>query len=408
MAGKYENPKGGLNSAGRQKFGVKKGVTNYSSASEETKKRWVRWALRFTKTPRPLSKPNGEPTRYALMFNAWGEPVPKSASAVRAVHAKAVSRAKTLKMGQYATSEKAARDEDDVWDDAWLAEMEAELAETVLEIRDRLMPPAMSFEMSPTTPVLVPPRSEQPPVMITEGRDRLTLTAPVTELLQSEQAAGLGKEMAQRLYVKLRGRFVEAEKANGNGAYWSALDLEVGLPTVAFGPLNWLHDERKVVGVLSSATLVQREMAAQSGLGPHINAEATMWRWLYPQETRVVERAAEDKKLWYSMECVSPVVECAGTHGCGAQMPYLDALRREGAACSHVVNREAVRRFVDPIFQGGAIIVPPVTPGWASADLTVVREAASALESSPALSADLTDEEASQMVQQVLDFARRA
>lgn len=280
---------------------------------------------------------------------------------------------------------------------------------SILDLRDRLMPVLPAPKPSgavPTTPVVVPPRVEQPPVIVVEGNDRITLSAPVTELLASEQA-GLGKAMAERLYVKLRGRFVEAEKANGNGAYWSAADLEVGLPTVAYGPLNWLHDEKKVVGVLSDAAFVGREVAAQSGIGPHITADATMWRWLYPVETRIVERAADEKKLWYSMECVSPEVECAGTHGCGTKMPYLDALRREGAACSHVKNREAVRRFVDPIFQGGAIIVPPVTPGWASADLSVVREAASALESTPWLSSGLEDAEAQAMVQQVLEFARR-
>lgn len=281
---------------------------------------------------------------------------------------------------------------------------------SILDLRDRLMPklPTAAVEQTPpTTDVVVAPRSEQPPLIVTEGKDRLTLTAPVTELLQSELAAGLGKEMAQRLYMKLRGRFVEAEKANGNGAYWSAADLEVGLPTVAYGPLNWLHDERKVVGVLSDARFVGREAAAHQGIGPHINADATLWRWLYPMEARIVERAAEEKKLWYSMECVSPEVECAGTHGCGTKMPYLDALRREGAACSHVKNREAVRRFVDPIFQGGAIIVPPVTPGWVSADLSVVREAAAALEDDSQLSRGLEDAEAQAMVQQVLEFARR-
>jgi len=274
---------------------------------------------------------------------------------------------------------------------------------SILDLRDRLMP---KLPYTPPT-VTVLPQVEQSPCIVTEGNDRITLTAPVTELLQSEQAAGLGKQMAERLYMKLRGRFVEAEKANGNGAYWSAADLEVGLPTVAYGPLNWLHEEKKVVGVLSDAAFVGREMAAASGIGPHITADATLWRWLYPVEARIVERAADESKLWYSMECVSPEVECAGTHGCGTKMPYLDALRREGAACTHIRNREAVRRFVDPIFQGGAIIVPPVTPGWASADLTVVREAAAALEGDALLSKGLEDAEAQAMVQQVLEYARR-
>lgn len=100
-----KNPRGGLSAKGRKKFGVKKGVTGYSSSGDEGKRRWVRWALRFTKTPQPLKKPDGSPTRYALMFRAWGEPVPTTAAAVRAVHAKALARRKQLKMGQDAAAE---------------------------------------------------------------------------------------------------------------------------------------------------------------------------------------------------------------------------------------------------------------------------------------------------------------
>jgi hypothetical protein len=271
---------------------------------------------------------------------------------------------------------------------------------SVLDLRERLMP------RIPTTPVVssgaVVAADNVTPTLIVEGADRITITSPAEQL--TAETAG---SMAQQLFLKLRGRFVEAEKANGNGAYWSAADLEFGLPTVTHGPLNWLHEERKVVGVLSDARFVGREQAAGSGVGPHISADATMWRWLYPQETRVVERAADERKLWYSMECVSPEVACVGEHGCGTTMPYLDALRREGAACEHVRSRTATRRFVDPIFQGGAIIVPPVTPGWASADLTVVREAAAALERDDRIGSGLRDEDAHVMVQQVLEWARR-
>lgn len=99
----YKNPKGGLTPAGRafykrtQGSDLKPGVMNYSTASPADKKRWVAWALRFTKTVPPLQKPNGEPTRYALMFHAWGEPVPTSVEAVRVVHSKALARSERLK-----------------------------------------------------------------------------------------------------------------------------------------------------------------------------------------------------------------------------------------------------------------------------------------------------------------------
>lgn len=92
-----KNPRGGLSAAGRKKFGVKAGVKNYASASRKDKGRWVSWAMRFTGTPKPVKDKNGQPTRYALMFRAWGEPVPTSREAVVAVHQKAVRRSQQLK-----------------------------------------------------------------------------------------------------------------------------------------------------------------------------------------------------------------------------------------------------------------------------------------------------------------------
>lgn len=109
---KYKNPKGGLTAAGRRFYkrtegaNLKPGVKNYSKASEADKKRWVRWALRFAgrSSVPPLKKPNGEPTRFALMFAAWGEPVPTSVEAVRKVYKKAQSRRDQLGMGKAAKS----------------------------------------------------------------------------------------------------------------------------------------------------------------------------------------------------------------------------------------------------------------------------------------------------------------
>jgi hypothetical protein len=93
-----QNPKGGLNAAGARSAGVKTGVKNYSSASDKDKRRWISWARRFAAADNipPLTKPNGEPTRFALMFTAWGEAVPKTEADVRAVAKKALVRKDAL------------------------------------------------------------------------------------------------------------------------------------------------------------------------------------------------------------------------------------------------------------------------------------------------------------------------
>jgi hypothetical protein len=105
-----KDPQGGLTAAGRAHFkrtegaNLKPGVKSYSGASTADKKRWTNWATRFagrSDIP-PLKKPNGEPTRFALMFRAWGEPVPSNESQVRAVAKKAALRKRMLKNSERA------------------------------------------------------------------------------------------------------------------------------------------------------------------------------------------------------------------------------------------------------------------------------------------------------------------
>ncbi len=134
---KLKNPKGGLTAAGRAFYkrtegaNLKPGVKSYSKASPADKKRWVRWALRFagrSDIP-PLKKPNGEATRFALMFAAWGEPVPTSVAAVRAVYKKALSRRDQLGMGKAAKTQVAMSDTGTFIEEEVL-NMETEVTET--------------------------------------------------------------------------------------------------------------------------------------------------------------------------------------------------------------------------------------------------------------------------------------
>jgi hypothetical protein len=84
---------------------------------------------------------------------------------------------------------------------------------------------------------------------LTEVAGRVILTAPAKTL---SMASELPAELAERwekastgnpFMMWLQGRFVEAEKANRNGAFWSTEDLQFGEMSVKHGPLNWLHEE---------------------------------------------------------------------------------------------------------------------------------------------------------------------
>ena len=43
--------------------------------------------------------------------------------------------------------------------------------------------------------------------------------------------------------------------------------------------------------------------------------------------------------------------------------------------CSHIKERSSIRHIVNPTFRGGAIIIPPVKPGWSSAHASVYESA---------------------------------
>lgn len=204
---------------------------------------------------------------------------------------------------------------------------------------------------------------------VMEGKGRTVITAPVREIA-----------MENDTFTYIHGRFVEADNPNLNGAYWSSEDLQLAVGTVAGGPLNWLHDDRQIIGALLDGRFVGREAAAQ-GVGNHITSTAAIWRFLHPDKARTIEQASADGRAFYSMECISRAVMCLdtpGRPGCGEEFSYGDY--DAGKTCAHLRERSAVRRFVDPVFQGGAAIVPPIRPGWSKANVELVRQAAAATE----------------------------
>lgn len=228
---------------------------------------------------------------------------------------------------------------------------------------------------------------------------RTVITGPLREVAMANQG-----------FTYLRGRFVEADTPNSNGALWTSDDLELGQHTVAGGPLNWLHDDRQIIGSLLDGNMVEgREAAAyQPAIGNHIETTAAVWRFLFPKQADAIEKAAKDHGLYFSMECISREVACVdtpGRPGCGEQFGYEDY--DAGKVCEHLRERSSIRRFVDPIFLGGAVIVPPVKPGWANAEAEVVRQAAALSERADLAGDDLTTKQATELAAAVLQWANR-
>ena len=199
-------------------------------------------------------------------------------------------------------------------------------------------------------------------------------------------------------YLNLTGRFVEADNPNRNGAYWTSGDLHLGNATVAGGPLNWLHQEHQIVGSLTRSAFE----VGDAEVGNHIVADAVLWSFLFPDHHSLAIEAAADENLYYSMECISEYVECMA---CYQEVSYADYNAK--MCCSHLAERGAVRRFKNPIFLGGAVIVPPVQPGWANADLKLGRSAAALVEQANLSAGNMTSTQALDLAAAVLSWANR-
>tara|TARA_X000001382_G_C3034360_1_gene135799 strand:- start:106 stop:360 length:255 start_codon:yes stop_codon:yes gene_type:complete len=82
VAKRFQNPKGGLNAAGRKKFGVKAPV------SKGTNPRRVSFAARFSKVKGSLKDKKGRPTRLKLALKKWGFGSKEAAARFAARHKK--------------------------------------------------------------------------------------------------------------------------------------------------------------------------------------------------------------------------------------------------------------------------------------------------------------------------------
>ena len=88
VAKKYQNPKGGLNAAGRAYFKRKEGSNLKSPVKKGVNPRRISFAARFAGMKGKEKDEKGKPTRLGLALRAWGFRSKKSAKAFADRHKK--------------------------------------------------------------------------------------------------------------------------------------------------------------------------------------------------------------------------------------------------------------------------------------------------------------------------------
>lgn len=221
--------------------------------------------------------------------------------------------------------------------------------------------------------------------LVTERNGRIFLTQQARVISSADEVASdyaaavddweVGKSSP---YVKwISGSYVESDKPNSNKQFWTSDDLAMGEYSIKYAPLNMLHKVTRPVGfyLATKKSFYEEDQVeaakAKAKDGPFkIEALSGMWSHIFPFESALVDQANDKGKLFYSMECRSKKITCAGDKGCGKTFDY-----SSDDHCEHIKERTSVRHLVEPTFRGGALIIPPIQPGWTEANASITIQA---------------------------------
>jgi hypothetical protein len=180
----------------------------------------------------------------------------------------------------------------------------------------------------------VAPRSEyhalQVPVPTSQGffedGDHLYLQTPVQKITPTDAeieeyafSSAVKAKAPNQNIVWFRGRYVEADRANANGAQWSANELAIKSLTPMLMPVTVMHDPSTAVGTIADVKHLtpQRDGIAR----PRIDTVLALWGHRFPEAVAEAERNAEAGTLMQSMECYSPWYECSVCHSVFHKLP---------------------------------------------------------------------------------------
>lgn len=211
---------------------------------------------------------------------------------------------------------------------------------------------------------------------------RLLGTAEELHEVAAASDAGWVVDKSNPFIGWIAGDFVEADRPNSNTQFWTAGDLELAEYSIKYAPLNMVHKFRTPIGFYAATKTVRldkKDKAEQVALQStqdspstlKIQALSGMWTHIFTAEAEAVQAASEEGLLFYSMECRGTHLICAGDNGCGKKFDYMQVATH----CEHLQERSSIRHIVNPTFRGGALIVPPVRPGWKNAKAEILTQA---------------------------------
>lgn len=187
------------------------------------------------------------------------------------------------------------------------------------------------------------------------------------EQLPRELASEIPKDKLNPTFLWVAGRYVQGNRANKNGHYWTLEDLQAGESSIRHSPINTLHRWDRPVGTYVQTKIVHRNdrMGASQEPLPEIQALGVIWGANFPEVATMAKAAHQARRLHFSMECVAEQKQCLT---CGETFAFTASAAE---TCEHLASSAAApRRFINPTFLGGALIYPPEKPAWPDAEIT--------------------------------------
>jgi hypothetical protein len=217
--------------------------------------------------------------------------------------------------------------------------------------------------------------------MIAVGTSRGVMIGAVAQLIEQDSQLQAWAERHVRQDPDIRwmlGNYVEADEPNSNGHIFPLDELMHAQRTLAGKPLNMMHREHYIIGSFAGAQLVTAEgveitndaelTAAEVGdAHPHVEALAGMWHNRFSEEYFNIRRAHAEGSLYFSMEAIPEQVSCPSCH---VKAEFAGV--KSDSYCEHMNGATGPKILHNPTFAGGAVIIPPVQPGWKRADVTAI------------------------------------
>lgn len=165
----------------------------------------------------------------------------------------------------------------------------------------------------------------------------------------------------------------ESPHYNRNGHRFELADLQDAHKMIADTPLNIMHRSKEIVGHYKASEIVYPTLMQAGDLGgPHVQALATFYRLVHPRMWEKVQAAHERGTLWVSMEAYPETVTCMVDGCCGETYPFQGAY--SSTYCKPLQKAGPPRILNNPLFVGGALVLPPGAPGWADAETLEVAQ----------------------------------